>query len=402
MPTIASGILKTVAFKKQTALGSAASGSGGSELRRVTSQFSAPVDTFESNEIQKHHMSTGVSIGLHRVVGAVNGELSADTYSELIASILEKDMTTGVNSTALTLTYGGTAGAWTAARASGSFLTDGFKIGDIIRASGGSVSANNSRNFLITAVVALTITFIAIDGATVTSGSSTTTTLTVTGKKSYTPTSSHTKDYYTFEEYYSDITKSETFLDCRIGQVDVSLPATGNATIAINAVGLSRATATSQVLTSPAATTTGIMNATNGVILINGTRQTVATGINFTVTNGAENAGAVIGSDFGQDVTTGRVRVSGTFTAQFDSTTIRDLYAAETAVSISVVLFADNTATSDFVAFTIPKVKLTNDSADDGEKAIIRTYPFTAEYNSTGGTGVSSEQTIISYQDSAA
>lgn len=398
---IASGILKVSAFKKQSGLGSAASGSGGTELRRVTTIFEAPRDTFESNEIQKHHQSTGVTYGLQRAQGAINGEMSAGTYDELIASILEKDMTTGINSTALTITYGGSAGAWTAARASGSFLTDGFKVGDVIRASGGSVSANNSRNFLITAVVALTITFIAVDGSSVTAGSSTTTTLTVTGKKSYVPTSSHTKDYYTFEEWYSDLSKSETFTDCRISQVDVNLPATGNATIGINVVGLQRTLGNSQVLTTPTASTSTVANASNGLILINASRQTVATAINFTITNGAENAGAVIGSNFGQDVTTGRIRVSGTFTAQFDSTTLQALYNAETNTSISVALFQDNTATSDFIAFTMSKVKITGDAPDDGEKAIIRTYPFTAEYNSSGGTGVNAEQSIISYQDSA-
>ena len=400
--TIASGILKTSAFMKQSALGTAASGAGGSELRRVTNIFTAPVDTYESNEIQTHHQSTGTSIGLHRVTGAVSGELSAATYSELIGSIVEKDFAAGVDTGALTLTYGGSAGAWTAVRGTGSFLTDGIKAGDVIRASGGSVSANNCRNFLAVAVVALTITFIAIDAAAVTSGSSTTTTLTVTGKKTYAPTTGHTKDYYTFEEWYSDVAKSETFIDCRIGQVDVSLPATGNATVSINAVGLSRVLGGSQVLTSPTATTTGIMNATNGVILINGTKQTVATGINFSISNSAENAGAVIGSNFGQDVTTGRIMVSGTFTAQFDSSTLQSLFDNETDTSISVVLTADNTGTSEFVAFTIPLVKLTGDAPDDGEKAIIRSYPFTAEYNASGGTGISSEKTIISVQDSDA
>jgi hypothetical protein len=399
---IASGILKVSSFKKQTALGSGSTGSGGSELRRVTSIFTSPVDTFESNEIQTHHQSTGASIGLHRAVGAINGELSASTYSALIGSILEKDFATGVNSTALSLTYGGTTGAWTVARATGSFLTDGFKIGDVVRASGGSVAANNTRNFLITAVVALTITFIALDNAAVTAGASTTTTLTVTGKKTFVPSTGHTKDYYTFEEFYSDLVRSETFKDCRIGQVDVSLPATGNATISINAVGLSRTLGGAQILTTPTATTTGIMNATNGVILINGTKQTVATGINFSISNSAENAGAVIGSNFGQDVTTGRIMVSGTFTAQFDSVTLQTLYDNETDLSISVVLTADNTGTSDFVAFTIPLVKITGDAADDGEKAIIRSYTFVGEYNAVGGTGISSEKTILSCQDSAA
>lgn len=400
--TIASGILKTTAYKKQTALGSASTGSGGSALRRVTSTFTAPVDTYESNEISTHHQSTGTSIGLHRVTGSVSGELSAATYADLLGSILEKDFAIGVDSGALTLTYGGTAGAWTAVRGTGSFLTDEIKAGDVIRASGGAVTANNDRNFLVVSVVALTITFIAIDGGAVTAGSSTTTTLTVTGKKTYAPSTGHTKDYYTVEEWYSDIEKSETFVDCRVGQIDVSLPATGNATVSINAVGLSRVRGISQVLTTPTTTSTGIMNATNGVILINGTKQTVATGINFSISNSAENAGAVIGSNFGQDVTTGRIKVSGTFTAQFDSTTLQDLFDNETDTSISVVLTADNTGTSDFVAFTIPLVRLTGDAPDDGEKAIIRSYPFTAEYNAEGGTGVSSEKTILSCQDSAA
>jgi hypothetical protein len=399
---IASGILKTTAFKKQTALGSAASGSSGKAARRVTSIFTAGRDTFESNEISGHHMSTGVTYGLKKADGTLTGELSAATYADLIGSILEKDFATGVNSTSITQTYAGSAGAWTIARASGSYLTDGFKIGDVVRASSGSVTANNTRNFLITGVVALTITFIALDSAAVTAGSSTTTTLTVTGKKTFTPTTGHTKDYYTFEEYYSDLAKSETFVDCRVAQIDISLPATGNATIATTVVGLSRTMGNAQVLTSPTETTTAIMNATNGKIVIGGAAQTVATGINFTIANGAANAGAVIGSNSGQDVTTGRVRVSGTFTAQFDSTTLQALYNAETNTTISVVLTADETGASDFVAFTMARVKITGDAPDDGEKAIIRSYPFTAEYNAAGGTGISSEKTILSVQDSAA
>lgn len=400
--TIASGILKTTAFKKQAALGTGATGSGGKVARRTSSVFQAPRDMFESNEINTHHQSTGSAYGLHRAEGRIDGLLSAGTFADLIGSILEKDFATGVDSTALTLTYGGSAGAWTVARASGSFLTDGFKAGDVIRASGGSVSANNDRNFLITSVVALTITFIALDGATVTSGSSTTTTLTVQGKKTYAPTSSHTKDYYTFEEFYSDLTKSETFKDCRVGSVAIGLPATGNATISVDVVGLSRTLGNAQVLTTPTVTTTAIMSAINGVILINGSAQAVATGINFTIANSAANAGAVIGSNFGQDVTTGRIMVSGTFTAQFDSTTLQALFDGETNTSISVVLTGDNTGTADFVAFTMPRVKITSDQPNDGETAIVRTYNFMAEYNAAGGSGVATEQTILSVQDSAA
>lgn len=399
---IASGILKTTSWKKQTALGSASTGSGGKTARRTSSIFKADRDMFESDEINSHHMSTGSAYGLKKADGNISGLLSSGTWAELFASLLEKDMTAGVNSAALTLTYAGSSGAWTATRATGSFLTDGFKVGDVVRASAGSVSANNSRNFLVTVVTALVITFRVFDGVAVTAGSSTTTTLTVTGKKSFTPLTAHTKDYYSVEEYYSDLVKSELFSDMRVGNIAVSLPATGNATVSIDFVGLNRTTSGTQVLTTPTTTTTAIMSAANGFISIGGTSQAVATGINFAISNSAQNAGAVIGSNSGADVTTGKIRVSGSFTAQFDSTTLQALFDAESNTNLNVVLTGDNTGTSDFVSFTMPRIKITSDAPDDGEKAIMRTYSFMAEYFAAGGAGVNAEATIISYQDSAA
>ena len=401
MATIASGLLKTTAWKKQSGLGVPSTGASGKTARRVTSIMQAPRDMFESNEINTHHQSTGASYGLQKAEGKIDGLLSAGTFADFMASILEKDFASGVIIAAQTLTYGGSANAWTMTGTG--FLTGaGLKIGDVVRASGGSVSANNARNFLITALSNTVVTFRALDQATVTAGSSTTTVVTVHNKKTNAPVSGHTKDYYTIEEWYSDLAKSETFTDMRVGAIAVGLPATGNATVSIDFVGLARTLGGSQILTSPTTTTTAIMSAVNGFIAVNGTAQTIATGINFTISNSAANAGAVIGSNVGNDVTTGRIMVSGTLTAQFDSTTLQALYDAETNIAINVVLTGDNTATSDFVSFTLPRVKLTGDAPDDGEKAIIRSYPFTAEYYAAGGSGVAYDQTILSVQDSAA
>jgi hypothetical protein len=63
---------------------------------------------------------------------------------------------------------------------------------------------------------------------------------------------------------------------------------------------------------------------------------------------------------------------------------------------------ADTTNASDFVAFSMSAVKLTGDAPDDGEKAIIRTYPFTAQINAAGGAALANDQTIITVQDSLA
>lgn len=397
---IASGILKTTSWKKQSGLGAPSTGASGKTARRTSSVFKADRDMFASNEIVSHHQSTGSAYGLQKADGNMAGEMSAGTWAEIIASILEADMAAGVAIGSQTVTYGGSSNAWTIT-GTGFMAGVGLKIGDVVRASTGSVTANNARNFLITGLTNTVITFRALDGATVTAGSSTTTVVTQHNEKTHAPVSGHTKDYYTIEEWYSDIAKSETFTDMRPGSIAISMPATGNSTISIDWVGLARTLGTSQVLTSPATTTTAIMSAVNGFISVNGTAQSIATGINFTISNSAANAGAVIGSNVGADVTTGRIMVSGTLTAQFDSTTLQALYDAETNIAINVVLTGDNTATSDFVSFTIPRVKLTGDAPDDGEKAIVRSYPFTAEYYAAGGSGVAYDQTILSYQDSA-
>jgi hypothetical protein len=50
----------------------------------------------------------------------------------------------------------------------------------------------------------------------------------------------------------------------------------------------------------------------------------------------------------------------------------------------------------------MPRVKISSDTPDDGEQAIVRSYSFIAEYNAAGGSGIATEQTILSYQDTEA
>lgn len=398
---IASGILKVTSWKKQSGLGVPSAGASGKTARRTSSMFKADRDTFESNEIATHHQSTGVAYGMQKADGKIDGLLSAGTFADLFASILEKDFATGIVIGTQTITYAGSTPNWTLT-GTGLMAGTGLKVGDIIRASGGSVTANNARNLLITALTNTVATVYALDEVAVSPGASVTTILTVVGKKTNAPITGHTKDYYSIEEWYSDLSKSELFTDMRVGSVAVSLPATGNGTVSIDFVGLGRTVGVAQVLTSPVTTSTAIMTAVNGTIYINGANQVGVTGINFTVSNEAANAGARIGFNTGAEVTTGRIKVSGSLTAQFDSTTLQTLLTGETNTSIVVALTGDTTGTADCMSFAMSRVKLTSDTADDGEKAIVRTYSFVAEYNPSGGSGTANDQSILSIVDSAA
>lgn len=401
---IASGIKKITTFKKQTALGSAASGSGGKEFRRTTTEFNANRDIYESNEINSHHMSTGAAYGLQKAEGTGNIELSPGTYADLMAGLLERDFAAVSAISSLSLTIAASGSDYTITRAAGDFLTGGIKTGMVIQLTGGSLAAGNvSKNLWVRSLTATVLTVRVLNGSAMTAeGPIASCTVTPVGKTTYTPTTGHTTDYFTVEEWYSDLSKSELFTDMKVGNMSLNMPASGMVTGSFGFVGLGRTPGVSQVLTTPTTSTTGQVAAINGFVQINGTVQAALVGFTLTVDKAAENAGAVVGSNVGADVNTGRIRVSGTVTAQFDSTTLRDLVIAETVVPIDIVTTVDETATSNFIGFTLPAVKLTTDAADDGEKSIIRTYNFIGEYYSTGGASLARNATILQVWDSAA
>lgn len=407
MPTIAQGIRKTTSIGLQTALGTP-NVTTGQIVRRKNSVFQAMRDMFESDEIVSHHMSTGSAYGLKKAQGKIDGLCSALTYQLPFEGLLEKVFTAtaplvlGVDVTSQAVIPQITDPTT-------SFLTGGIKTGDVVQFTGFTTTAvgNNSRNWWITAVTATQLTGVFLDGGAAMLPKAPETgsvTVTVVGKKCLTPLTGHTNSYYTFEEYYSDLPRSELFPDCKIAQIALGLPATGNATISIDVVGLGIRTpsAVQQVVTRSAETSTPVIAAINGFIYVNGAVAGNITGAQITISNSAANMGAVIGSNNGPDVQKGRIRVSGNFTGFFQDAVFSTFYDGETNISLALVMTGDQTSTSTFLGFTLGRIKITGDSPDDGEKGIVRTYPFIAEYNITGGAALAFDQTILTVQDSNA
>jgi len=86
----------------------------------------------------------------------------------------------------------------------------------------------------------------------------------------------------------------------------------------------------------------------------------------------------------------------------YSDNVLRDLFISETETDLYLVLTCDNTAASDFVAFTMPRVKLNSSVKDDKVQNIVQTFAFQALYNNNGGAGVNEELTTISIQDTQA
>jgi hypothetical protein len=393
-------------YKEQTALGTPATGAGGQVLRRKTSVAKTSRATYTNDEIVQHQQSTGVNLGTAASDWQFDGLLSPGTYAGLLQTLMRKAFTATAAITGLSLTIAG-SGPYTITRGAGDFLAGGLKIGDVIRITAGTYAnpVNRDNNCIITALTATVATVITLNNSVlIAEGPIATSTITVVGKKSIVPLTGHTDKLVTVEEWYSDLSKSELFPDIRVGQADIGLPASGNATIKLAAQGLGvRTGGNSQVLTSPtAATTSPVLTAVRGILRINGATIQTVTGVTLTIKTALTAEGPIVGSNFSPDMSRGRIEVMGSFTALFDSTTLRDLFDAETLTSLVVVMASDTGNAADFVSFSMSALKLTDASPDDGEKAIIRTYPFTAQLNADGGAALANDQTIVTIQDSLA
>ncbi len=402
--TIAQGISKVLAYKKQTGIGSPASGSGGQELRRVTSTINLTKETYQSAEIRTDQQVADFRHGSRQVAGSIQGELSAGTYADFMASVLRRDFTAVSSISSLTVTIAADSPNYTITVSTGTpFLTGGIKKGMIIRLSGAGLNAANSgKNLLVVNVTATVITVAPVNGVAMSAESDiASVSVDIPGKITYVPESSHTQDFYTVEHWFDDIDQSEVYTDINPTNVQVSIPANALSTITFPLVGLNVSTGTSQVLTSPAAISTGTaFSGANGLLYVDGAAVAVITSIDFDVNGNVAPADAVVGSNVRPDVFQGTVAVSGNMSVYFVDGTFRDYFINETEVSANVVLTSSNAAGADFIGFMMSRIKVGGADVTDGQNGLTRTFPFTALKNTAGGAALADLATTIMVQDS--
>lgn len=395
----ASGINKVVSYKKETTFGTLPSPtSGGQTLRRVSSTFNLTKETYQSEEIRQDYQLVDFRHGVRAVEGSISGELSAGTYADFLASALARNWTAATPSALGSTTIASVGGTYTITRTTGSWLTDAVRVGNVIRLTG-FATANNNVNLLVIALTATVATVVALNGIkltneTVASGG----TYKVQGKTTYAPTTGHTDDSYTFEEWYADIGQSEVTVGNKVNTVGIALPATGLTTVDLSFMGQDlKQRGVSQFFTSPSAqNSNGIFAAVNGALIVNGAPVALVTGANFNI-NRNMTSEAVVGSNIKPEIYEGRIIVDGDFTTLYQDGTFAGYFDNETEISLVVALTANSLPNSEFMSFTIPRLKLSTDTKDDGEKGIVSSNSFQA-LKGNGANGF--EATTLMIQDS--
>jgi hypothetical protein len=401
--TISKGTSKQVGYKKETTWGTLAGNTSGKLLRRVTASFNLAKETYESGEIRTDRQIADFRHGVRSAEGSLNGELSPASYADFMGSIVGRDFTTAPASSSASVTIAADGALYTVTRATGDFLTDGFKVGQVVRLTGAGLdTANVAKNLLIASASATVLTVKVVNGTVlVEEGPIASVTVTAIGKTTFVPATGHTDQSYTVEEWYADIAQSEVYTGMKLNSMAVQLPATGLTTVDFGFAGKDLTqTGTSQYFTSPTAqNSNGIFAAVNGVMLVNGLPVALVTSADFSVERATENATAV-GSNSVAEIFTGRIRVTGNMSVYFQDATFRSYFNDETAVSVVLTLTTDNAANSEFVTFTLPKVKLGSFSKEDNELGLIASASFQALLNDATTTGLPA--TTIQIQDSAA
>lgn len=389
------GVLVT--YAAEVTFGTPETGSGTSQrLRRTTSSLALGKDTFQSQEVRPDQQISSFRHGGHRVGGSVEGELSTESYDDLIQAAMRSTWAAGValdESDFTSITISG--GVWTLG--SGNPSTLGLRIGDIIDATNLSVTANNTR-YRITAMSSTTFTAIKVSDGTAAADNTADTAcnIAVVGEKI---TFGTTKRSFTFEHSYPTVDVARRFDGCRIGGMSVRVPPNDKAMVSFDIQGqkgvVLDGSSAPYFTNATAAPNTEMLTGIEGGIRAGGVEQAIITGFDLQISHNL-NTTPVIGTPYVPDIFYGRITVTGNISFYLKDKELIDAFVNEE--EIDLVLVCEDAPGTGFIAFNMQRVKLggaTDDPAGDG--GVIVSAPFQALLKSAG-TGY--DATTLSIQKS--
>lgn len=398
--TTANGISSLLVLAKQSGEGVKAASGGGQYYPRVTATFDTDADKYSSNEIDPSQQQGDTRLGNFRTSGALNAEATCGTHALLIAALLRRDFSAaGVTTAQITIS----AAAGGLVRSAGSWITDGHRAGTIVRIGGfaAPATANNGKNFFVTSVTALNLNGQFMDGsAMVTKAAGDSVTVTAPGKRTYTPLSGHTTDWFTAEVQDPSVSVNRTFIDQLVNKMDFSVQPNGLTTANFTFMGkLEGPTTPVGYFTAPsAAPALGKFAGATAMLSVAGIPSQICTGMSLSI-DGQVKIDPVIGSKYATAASRGKVTGSGQFTVLMQDSTYIDYFKAETEVSLAYAMANGSGPLADFLAFAMGRIKITSAKVDDGEKNKIVTCAF--DILRSNATDTQFDSTTLAVQDSS-
>lgn len=357
--------------------------SGGQILRRVSSTLALSKDTYRSNEIRGDRQIVDFRHGVKRVQGNISGELSPLTYADFFEATFrgtwaaaatgdETDYTSvAADSASSKFTFAG-----------GNPVTDGFRVGHIMRFSNLSEADNNATNYLILGFGGTSNREVTVYPAPTTMSADTAFSVASIGKRLVNPSSGFTSRKYAIEVWNQDVDIARLFTECRAGGFNAQLPASGIGTVDFDFMGRNMTmyeSGAAPFFTSPAdETTTGVVAAVNGLLRASGQTIAVITGLNIQMQL-SPSADPVVGSNLVPEIFLGRANVSGQLTAFFENADLINDFVNENEIELLAYLTTTSAVNTPALTFYMPRVKLGGaDLQTQGESGQSLTIPYQA------------------------
>lgn len=366
-----------VAFGPETIFGTPALANSGKVFRpNPGAGMAMKRAIIRTNEVRSDLKTSMFRLGSKSVQGTYDGEITRSTFNPLIEAVLRGAWAAVVDITQATMTSV-TTGANTIVASAGSWLTQGVRVGDIIRATGLPDAANNARNLRVTGVTASTITV----AETLIVNAVGDTTFTIEIQRKLVQPTAPVRRSFTFEEYNEDADVSEQAVGVRISSMKVTGQPDGMAMIEFTVVGqnlIPLDAAASPYFTAPTKTSTEALVFADATIRLGGVDIATLTAFEMTLDLKASTQ-AVLGGLLSPDVYDGAAMLTGTISGTRDDFTQLNAYINETELELHILLVEPTAEPKGFVSFFVPRLKFNSASKSYGnDGALIQTLPWEA------------------------
>lgn len=346
-------------------------------------------DSLQSEEIRSDRQMADFRLGANQVAGDINFELSYGSFDQFLEAVLMSSDWAAPADTGVT-TIDATATGFS--RASGSFLTDGFRVGMLVVSSGFVGSGFNGKS-VVTAVNALTMNTTPVSGTHgVEAGGGDEQVIAAEAI-----TGGTKRRAFTFIRHFADILTADKpyhiFRGVEMNNVQFTIASNSMITGTLSVMGRSMGVAEDLTgLGTPtynAASTTSPLDSFTGTLQEGGTTIAVITEITLNLQNGLEPR-FVVGSKNSINPSVGRSNLTGQITAYFENSALLDKFINETD---SDIVFSLPDADGNLQRYTIPRIKYTGGQPDvSGEGPVTLAMPFQALLDTTEGSNIRIER----------
>jgi len=333
-------------------------------LRGTSRAVNLEKNILETQEVDADSQETDSRHGFNRVVGAPGFQLSRKDYDDFIQFVMGREWDQGSTITTgpigISVSVNTTTKIATFSRATGSFITNGFRPGDIATLTDPDTSDNDGDYRLLT-VSALSVTAYDPDGILTASTAGGSEVLTLKGKRIDVGTEMQT---FLLERAFQDVAQYQKFNGCACDQFSMNIEPESMINGTFNILGMSAAAISGTPLTSSvlSATSNAPYAAFDGQIFEGGAEIAVATSCNFQFQRN-RSLNPIIGSKFSPDVFEGTARCTGTLTAYFSTASLLNKFINETESSVWF-RFDDPNDPTQFLSIVFPRVKYNGGTMD--------------------------------------